>query len=109
MDVNSLGKITKDDTYFKKHIDKILALSLVDVAAIKAAKFKVVIDCVNSTGGIVVPQLLKALGVESIVELYREPQENFHTIRNHYRENLVEISKLVKKKRTLRYCCGPGC
>jgi phosphomannomutase len=85
-DVNSLGKITKDDTYFKKHIDKILALSLVDVPAIKAAKFKVVIDCVNSTGGIVLPQLLEALGVEEVVKLYCDPTGNFHTIQSHYQK-----------------------
>lgn len=99
VDVNSLGKITKDDTYFKKHIDKILALSLVDVAAIKAAKFKVVIDCVNSTGGIVVPQLLRALGVENIVELYCEPNGEFPHNPEPLPENLREISKLVKKEK----------
>ena len=60
-DVNSLGKIMKNDTYLNKHIDKILALPLVNIPAIKAAKFKVVIDCVNSTGGLVLPQFLTAL------------------------------------------------
>src|SRR4051812_6725520 len=98
-EVNALGKITKDDTYFKKHIDKILALSLVDIPAIKAAKFKVVIDCVNSTGGIVVPQLLKALGVENIVELYCEPNGEFPHNPEPLPENLREISKLVKKEK----------
>src|SRR3970040_987836 len=62
-DVNSLGKIKEDHSYFDKHIKKILALNFVDVPAIKAKNFKVVIDCVNSTGGIVIPKLLNALGV----------------------------------------------
>ncbi len=97
-DVNSLGKITKNDTYFKKHIDKILALSLVDVPAIKAAKFKVVIDCVNSTGGIVVPQLLEALGVENVIKLYCDPTGEFPHNPEPLPENLREIAKLVKKE-----------
>ena len=98
-DVNSLGRITKDDSYFKKHIDKILALSLVDVPAIKAARFKVVIDCVNSTGGIVVPQLLEALGVESVVKLYCEPNGEFPHNPEPLPENLRDISKAVKKEK----------
>jgi phosphomannomutase len=97
-DVNSLGKITKNDTYFKKHIDKILALKLVDVPAIKAAKFKVVIDCVNSTGGIVLPQLLEALGVASVVKLYCDPTGEFPHNPEPLPENLRDIAKLVKKE-----------
>jgi phosphomannomutase len=98
-DVNSLGKITKDDSYFKKHIDKILALSLVDVPAIKAAKFKVVIDCVNSTGGIVLPQLLEALGVEDVVKLYCDPTGEFPHNPEPLPENLRDISKAVVKEK----------
>jgi len=98
-DVNSLGKITKDDSYFKKHIDKILALSLVDVPAIKAAKFKVVIDCVNSTGGIVLPQLLEALGVEEVVKLYCDPTGEFPHNPEPLPENLRDISKAVVKEK----------
>ncbi len=97
-DVNSLGKVTKNDTYFKKHIDKILALSLVDVAAIRAAKFKVVIDCVNSTGGIVLPQLLEALGVEKVVKLYCDPTGEFPHNPEPLPENLRDIAKVVKKE-----------
>ncbi len=97
-DVNSLGKVTKNDTYFKKHIDKILALSLVDVAAIRAAKFKVVIDCVNSTGGIVLPQLLEALGVEKVVKLYCDPTGEFPHNPEPLPENLRDIAKAVKKE-----------
>src|SRR6185503_6002369 len=98
-DVNTLGKITKNDTYFKKHIDKILALSLIDVPAIKAAKFKVVIDCVNSTGGIVLPKLLEALGVESVVKLYCDPTGEFPHNPEPLPENLRDISKLVQKEK----------
>lgn len=98
-DVNSLGKITKNDTYFKKHIDKILALSLVDSTAIKKANFKIVIDCVNSTGGIVLPQLLKALGVNDIVELYCDPTGEFPHNPEPLPENLRDISKAVKKEK----------
>lgn len=98
-DVNSLGKITLNDTYFKKHIDKILALKLVDVPAIKAAKFKVVIDCVNSTGGIVIPQLLEALGVTSVVKLYCDPTGEFPHNPEPLPENLRDISKAVVKEK----------
>lgn len=98
-DVNSLGKITSNDTYFKKHIDKILALKLVDVPAIKAAKFKVVIDCVNSTGGIVLPQLLEALGVASVVKLYCDPTGEFPHNPEPLPENLRDISKAVIKEK----------
>ncbi|MDQ3046609.1 MAG: phosphoglucosamine mutase [Bacteroidota bacterium] len=98
-DVNSLGKITKNDKYFKIHIDKIVALSLVDVPAIKAAKFKVVIDCVNSTGGIVLPQLLTALGVDNVVELYCDPTGEFPHNPEPLPENLRDISKAVIKEK----------
>lgn len=98
-DVNSLGKVTKKDTYFKTHIDKILALPYVDVNAIKAAKFKVVIDCVNSTGGIVIPKLLTALGVENVVKLYCDPTGEFPHNPEPLPENLRDISKLVTKEK----------
>lgn len=98
VEVNALGKVTKNDTYFKKHIDKILALSLVDVEAIKKADFKVVIDCVNSTGGIVLPQLLKALGVNEVVELYCDPTGEFPHNPEPLPENLRDIAKAVKKE-----------
>ncbi|MBD1364251.1 phosphoglucosamine mutase [Mucilaginibacter sp. ZT4R22] len=96
--VDSLGKVTKDDSYLQKHIDKILALPLVDVEAIKAADFKVVIDCVNSTGGIFVPALLKALGVNTVHELYCEPDGNFPHNPEPLPENLVALSQEVTKK-----------
>lgn len=98
-EVNNLGKLKTDNSYFQKHIDKILALPLVDVKAIKSKKFKIAIDCVNSTGGIVVPQLLKALGVEEVVELFCEPNGDFPHNPEPLAENLHEISKTVVKSK----------
>jgi phosphomannomutase len=98
-DVDSLGKVITNDTYLQKHIDIILALPLVDVEAIKKANFKVAIDCVNSTGGIFVPALLKALGVETIHELYCEPNGQFPHNPEPLPENLTEIAKVVQSER----------
>ncbi|RZK44194.1 MAG: phosphoglucosamine mutase [Pedobacter sp.] len=98
-DVNQLGKVTVNDTYLQKHIDAVLALPLVDVEAIKKADFKVVIDCVNSTGGIFIPALLKALGVETVHELYCEPNGEFPHNPEPLPENLTEIAKVVQEKR----------
>ncbi len=64
-DVDSLGKIIRDDTFNQRHIDSVLALDLVDVEAIRKAGFKVVVDTVNSVGGIILPTLFEALGVEA--------------------------------------------
>ena len=97
-EVDHLGKVTMDDSYMQKHIDKILALPLVDVKAIKAANFKIAIDCVNSTGGIFVPALLKALGVTTIHELYCEPDGKFPHNPEPLPENLVALAQEVKAK-----------
>jgi phosphomannomutase len=98
-DVNSLGSYSQDDTYIDKHIAEILKLKLVDVAAIKAKNFKVAIDCVNSTGGIVLPKLLNALGVMEVIELYTEPNGDFPHNPEPLAENLTEISKVVKEQK----------
>lgn len=98
-DVDSLGKVTYDDSYLQKHIDKVLALPLVNVEAIKAAKFKVAVDAVNSTGGIFVPALLKALGVETVYELYCEPNGHFPHNPEPLPEHLTEISKVVRENK----------
>jgi phosphomannomutase len=98
-DVNDLGKVVNDDSYLQKHIDKILALPLVDAQAIAKANFSVVIDCVNSTGGIFVPALLKALGVNTIHELYCEPDGHFAHNPEPLPENLIALSQEVVKKR----------
>jgi phosphomannomutase len=95
--VNELGKYTTDDTYFKKHIDAILALPLVDVEAIKAKDFSVAIDCVNSTGGIAIPMLLEALGVNKVEKLYCEPDGHFPHNPEPLPENLREISRVIEK------------
>lgn len=98
-EVDKLGTVKTDDTYLQKHIDAILALPLVDVEAIKQANFKIAIDCVNSSGGIFIPALLKALGVQTIYELYCEPTGHFPHNPEPLPENLTEIAKVVKEKR----------
>lgn len=75
--VSLIGKYKKVEGYIAKHIEKILELPLVDVKAIRERKFKVIVDAVNSSGGIAVPMLLKALGVEQITELFCEPTGHF--------------------------------
>jgi phosphomannomutase len=99
-EVGALGKVTSKDTYIQYHIDKILALPLVDVKAIKAAGFKIAIDAVNSTGGIAVPMLLKELGVENITELYCEPTGDFPHNPEPLPENLRDIAKTVVKSKS---------
>jgi len=98
-DVNDLGKVIQDNSYLKKHIDLVLALPLVDVAAIKKANFNIVIDCVNSTGGLFVPALLEALGVKTIHKLYCEPDGNFPHNPEPLPENLLALSQEVVKNR----------
>ena len=97
-DVNKLGAITEDKDSISRHIQKILELPYVDVNAIKEKNFKVAIDCVNSTGGIAVPALLKALGVENILALYCEPNGQFPHNPEPLPENLTEIANEIKKK-----------
>jgi len=93
-EVDDLGDYFKKKDYISKHIDEVLKLDLVDVEAIKNAKFKVVVDGVNSTGGIAIPKLLEKLGVECI-ELYCNPNGEFPHNPEPLPENLTEISKLV--------------
>ena len=107
-DVNSLGKLSYDDTWLQKHIDKILALPLVDVEAIRKANFKIAIDCVNSSGGIFVPALLKSLGVKTIYELYCEPDGHFPHNPEPLPENLIDLSReVVSKKADLGIAVDP--
>jgi phosphomannomutase len=95
-DVDDLGTYRKDDTYLQKHIQAILDLPLVDVDAIRNKKFKVAIDCVNSTGGIFIPALLKALGVANVLEIYCEPNGQFPHNPEPLPENLTEIAAQIK-------------
>ena len=92
--VDNLGVITPDDRYIDKHIESILALPLVDVPAIKSKKFRVVIDAVNSTGGIAVPRLLRALGVDTI-ELYCTPNGQFPHNPEPLKEHLTDLMDAV--------------
>jgi phosphomannomutase len=98
-EVNNLGKVSYDDSYLQKHIDKVLALPLVNAEAVRNANFKIAIDCVNSSGGIFVPALLKALGVKIIHELYCEPDGEFPHNPEPLPENLFELSRLVLAKK----------
>ena len=95
--VENLGKVISDDSYNKKHIDSVLALDLVDVEAINAANFRVAIDCVNSVGGIIIPELLRALGVKELFKLHCAPHGNFSHNPEPIPENLTEIADLMKK------------
>ena len=95
-EVDDLGSIKNDDSYMQKHIDAILALPLVDSKLIKEANFKIVIDAVNSSGGIFVPALLKALGVSQITEMYCEPNGDFPHNPEPLPENLKELSQAMK-------------
>ncbi len=97
-EVDDLGSYTQNDSYLEKHIQSILDMDLVDVDAIKNKNFKVAIDCVNSTGGIFLPALLKALGVTNIIELYCEPNGQFPHNPEPLPENLTEISKQIKEQ-----------
>ena len=97
-EVDELGKCVARSQYFEKHIQSILDLQLVDVDSIRKANFKVVLDAVNSTGGIVIPDLLNYLGVEC-VKLYCEPNGHFPHNPEPLAENLHEISKRVVEEK----------
>ncbi len=97
IDVDHLGNTSKNDSYFDKHIAAVLNLKLVDKEIIKRAQFKVVCDCVNSTGGIIIPKLLKALGVKEVIELYCNPNGDFPHNPEPLPENLTQISKIVQE------------
>ncbi|MBI9035389.1 MAG: phosphoglucosamine mutase [Bacteroidales bacterium] len=98
-EVDDLGTYEKDNSFIQKHIDQILELPLVDVEAIRKANFTVAIDCVNSTGGISIPQLLFALGVDNVVELYCDPTGEFPHNPEPLPENLTELSGIVIEKK----------
>ncbi len=97
-EVDDLGTTTRNDSYIDIHIDEVLNLSLVDAETIKKAKFKVVVDGVNSTGGIAIPKLLKTLGVE-VVELYCDPTGHFPHNPEPLKEHLGDICDLVIKEK----------
>lgn len=95
-DVDHIGKYTEDKTYNQKHIDSVLALKLVDVEAIRKADFHVALDTVNSVGGIILPELLKQLGVRHVETLYAEPTGDFQHNPEPLEKNLGDIMDLMK-------------
>ncbi len=95
-EVDNLGHEYKNETYTRRHIDSVLALDLVDIDAIRKANFTVAVDAVNSVGGIVIPKLLKALGVKNVVELNCAPTGQFAHTPEPIPENLTQISDLMK-------------
>lgn len=95
-EVDNLGKMATNDRMNTIHIQKVLDLPLVDIEKIRSANFRVAIDCVNSVGGIVLPELLKKLGVKEVIELYCEPTGNFPHNPEPLPENLSAISELMK-------------
>ncbi len=97
-EVDDLGNISKNDSYIDIHIDEVLNLPLVDKETIKKAGFKVVVDGVNSTGGIAIPKLLKELGVE-VIELYCDPTGHFPHNPEPLKEHLKDICDLVVKEK----------
>ena len=92
--VNDLGVLTKENQSMKQHINSVLNLNLVNVKNIKSKKLKIVVDAVNSTGGIIVPEFLNKLGIE-VVKLFCEPNGNFPHNPEPLKENLKEISNKV--------------
>lgn len=99
-EVDQLGSVTIDDSYIQKHIDEILRLPLVDVAAIEKANFSIVLDAVNSTGGIFVPKLLEALGVKTIHKIHCNPDGNFPHNPEPLADNLKDLSRTVLEKKS---------
>ena len=94
-EVDALGKEYINNTYMQRHIDSVLKLKLVDVDAIRKANFTVAVDAVNSIGGVVIPALLKRLGVKNVIELYCEPTGKFGHTPEPIPENLTDIASLM--------------
>lgn len=104
--VDALGTLTKED-YLQRHIDAVLNLSTVDATVVKAANFKVVVDGVNSTGGVYLPELLRQMGVE-VVELFCEPNGHFPHNPEPLPEHLVDLcAKVVETKADLGFVVDP--
>ncbi|MBN2761537.1 MAG: phosphoglucosamine mutase [Bacteroidales bacterium] len=95
--VDDLGQVTSNKTMGDYHIRQVKGLSLVNTEAIQKAGFKVAVDCVNSVGGLVIPQLLKELGVTDIVELYCEPTGEFPHNPEPLPQHLSAISAAIKE------------
>ncbi len=98
-EVKQLGNYVKDDSWIDKHIEMVLQLPLVDVQSIRKAGYRIVIDAVNSTGGIAIPKLLKALGVAEVFELYCTPDGNFPHNPEPLPAHLTAISEMVVQQK----------
>ena len=98
VDVDSLGEVTRNDSYMDIHINEVLNLPLVDADLVKTKKYKVVVDAVNSSGGIIIPKLLELMGVE-VVKLYCEPNGHFPHNPEPLKEHLGDICKLVLEQK----------
>lgn len=96
-EVDRLGKLLVNTTYNRRHIQKVLDLKLVDTEAIRKANFTVAIDAVNSVGGVVIPELLKSLGVENVIKINCEPTGQFSHNPEPIPENLTQIANVMKK------------
>jgi phosphomannomutase len=96
-DVDHLGEVLESHSYMQKHIDSVLELELVDVDAIEAANFTIAVDAVNSVGGVIIPELLYALGVKNIHKLNCVPTGKFAHNPEPLPENLTEISALMQE------------
>lgn len=102
------GDLVCDQSWGQKHIDRILKLDLVDRQVIENAGFTIAVDCVNSVGGIIIPHLLRALGVKSVIELNTTPDGNFAHNPEPLPENLTDISRLVvREKANLGFVVDP--
>lgn len=99
VDVMALGRELVNNTWNRRHIQQVLDLKLVDVEAISNANFTVAVDAVNSVGGIIIPQLLRALGVKNIIELNCEANGKFAHTPEPIPENLTQIADLMKEGR----------
>lgn len=107
-EVDNIGTVRNDSSYLQKHIDSVLNLALVNIEAIKAAEFSVVIDAVNSTGGIFIPALLEALGVQKITKLYCEPNGQFPHNPEPLPEHLTDLSsKIIETKADVGFTVDP--
>lgn len=94
-EVDRLGTVMKDDSYLQKHIEAVLALEYVDVEAVRRANFKVAVDAVNSTGGIFIPALLEAMGVQTVYKIHCEPNGHFPHNPEPLKEHLTDLSAAV--------------
>ncbi len=97
-EVDELGTVTVNDAYMDIHIDEVLQLPLVDAEAVAQRKYKVVVDAVNSSGGIIIPNLLEQMGVE-VVKLYCEPNGHFPHNPEPLKEHLGDICELVLREK----------